>query len=52
MSEERNCPHWHEDNVGRGLTEICRLTGRETTCCADEKECACDKTRREADDVV
>jgi len=41
------CKFWYENDYGRGLMEVCKLTGRETNCCADIKECECDSIRRE-----
>jgi len=35
------CKFWHEDDYGRGLMEICKLTGRETNCAGDVKWCHC-----------
>jgi len=35
------CKYWHEDDYGRGLMEICKLTGRETNCAGDVKWCHC-----------
>ena len=45
------CKFWYENDYGRGLMEICKLTGRQVSCCADIEECECDKIRREVDDV-
>jgi len=39
------CSYWHEDDYGRGLVEICRLTGREVSCCGDVKECECKEVK-------
>ena len=45
------CKFWHEDDYGRGLMEICRLTGKEVSCCSDVNMCECGATRREEENA-
>jgi len=50
------CKFWHEDDYGRGLMEICKLTGRATNCSGEVKWCKChslymEEKLKEVDDV-
>ena len=41
------CEFWYEDDYGKGLKEICKLTRREVSYCADKKVCEFPRTREE-----
>ena len=42
------CKYWHEDDVGQGLVEICRLVGKIVSCCSGIKDCEYVKERTDA----
>ena len=33
------CKHWHEDDFGTGLKEVCKKNSKTVTCCGDEGKC-------------
>ena len=51
MNNQKMCKYWHEADYGGGLKEICKLTDREVSCCADIKECEFNKIREEKENT-
>ena len=39
MRKKMCCKHWHEDDFGIGLREICKANSRTVTCCGNKDRC-------------